>query len=184
MTSLTVPHHAPVHVVVLDAVYMVTAGTLHKQHFYRGTERLTALQSVLRDTLTQRGWEVRAWAVFSNHYHFIARAPKQDSPVHRLIQNLHQEASILLNQMDGTPGRQVWYQYWDKCLTFEKSYYPRLNYVINNAVHHGLVSTANQYPFCSASWFESAHPVGFRKKVASFRYDRLQEPDDFEPDKG
>jgi putative transposase len=162
---------------------MVTAGTLHKQHFYRGTERLTALQSLLCDTLTRRGWELRAWVVFSNHYHFIARAPEQDGPVSRLIQNLNQQASAILNAMDGTPGRQVWHQYWDKCLTFEKSYYPRLNYVLNNAVHHGLVATASQYPFCSAGWFENAYPAGFRKKVASFRFDRLQEPDDFAPEK-
>jgi putative transposase len=174
-------HHAPYHVFVPDAVYMVTAGTLHKEHLYKDGRRLEILQSVLQDVLNRRGWELRAWALFSNHYHFIARSPQGDSHIRRLIQHLHSEASKALNCLDRTPGRKVWYQYWDRCLTFEKSYYPRLNYVIHNAVHHGLVRVAENYPFCSAGLFERDCPPSFRKKVASFRYDRLNEPDGFDP---
>jgi putative transposase len=83
--------------------------------------------------------------------------------------------------MDHRPGRRVWFQYWDKCLTFEKSYFARLNYVINNAVHHGLVLDASHYPFCSAGWMERNSNPAFRKQVASFKYDQLSEPDGFEP---
>ncbi|MFH0952955.1 MAG: hypothetical protein V1873_01355 [Verrucomicrobiota bacterium] len=128
-----------------------------------------------------RGWELRAWALFSNHYHVIAKAPLQHGDVHSLVKHIHSDAAAALNRLDDAPGRQVWFQYWDKCLTFEKSYYPRLNYVLNNAVHHGLVPVADQYPFCSAGWFRSKYPPAFQKKVASFKYERLQEPDDFGP---
>ncbi|MFH0954121.1 MAG: hypothetical protein V1873_07310 [Verrucomicrobiota bacterium] len=164
-----------------DTLYMVTAGTLHKEHFYRDRPRLESLQSALHDVLAQRGWELRAWALFSNHYHFIARSPDEGGRIRRVIQHLHSDASETLNRLDGTPGRKVWYQYWDRCLTFEKSYYPRLNYVIHNAVHHGLVRMASQYPFCSAGWFEQSCVPAFRRKVISFRYDRLKEPDEFDP---
>ena len=62
---------------------------------------------------------------------------------------------------------------------FEKSYFARLKYVNNNAVHHGLVPVANQYPFCSAGWFEQKADPMFQKKVDSFRCDKLNVIDDF-----
>jgi len=81
--------------------------------------------------------------------------------------------------MDQTPGRRVWFQYWDTCLTYEDSYHARLNYVHNNPVMHGLVTVAAQYAFCSASWFkENAEPL-FQKRVTATPYDRVHVRDDF-----
>jgi putative transposase len=92
---------------------------------------------------------------------------------------LHTASAREINQLDGTTGRKVWFQYWDTCLTIEKSYLARLNYVHNNAVHHKLVSVAEQYEFCSARWFAANADPTFRRKVATFRYNRLNVPDDF-----
>ncbi len=174
-------HHAPLHVFVPNTVYMVTGATLHKQHFYMGRARLEILKNTLIAITEIRGWELRAWAVFSNHYHFIAKSPIQNGVLCRLIQHVHAESARQLNLMDKSPGHRVWYQYWDKCITFEKSYYPRLHYVLNNAVHHKLVAVASQYPFCSAGSFEAHASDSFQRKVESFRYDRLNQPDEFTP---
>ena len=174
-------HHAPHHVFVPNTVYMVTAGTLHKAHLFRGNVRLELLQKTLFEIMKTRGWKIRAWALFSNHYHWIGVSPETGS-IRRLVQHLHSESAKLLNQLDGTSGRKVWFQYWDKCLTYEKSYFARLNYVNNNAVHHGLVPKASLYPFCSASWVERNCRPAFQKQVASFKYDQLNEPDVFLPD--
>ena len=57
-----------------------------------------------------------------------------------------------LNRLDLVPGRTVWFNVLETELSFEKSYLTRLNYVHQNAVH-GLVAVANQYPWCSATWF-------------------------------
>jgi putative transposase len=173
--------HAPVHLFVPQSVYIVTGATLYKVHWYKDSKRLELLENVLFDILRRRRWELRAWSVFSNHYHFIAKSPEVDSPIDRLIQHFHSEASRQLNLLDGAAGRTVWYQYWDTCLTFEKSYLARLNYVMNNPVHHGLVKVASQYPFCSAGWFERTQRPAFRKTVTSFKCDRLKIQDEFEP---
>lgn len=159
---------------------MVTAGTLHKQHLFRGNERLKLLEKTLFDVIKYRGWKIRAWALFSNHYHWIGISPQTGS-IRKLIQHLHSESAKLLNQLDGYPGRKVWFQYWDKCLTFEKSYFSRLNYVTNNPVHHGLVPVANLYPFCSAGWNERNLATPEQRKIASFKFDQLNEPDEFKP---
>ncbi len=92
---------------------------------------------------------------------------------------LHRELAIRLNRIDDTPGRRVMYEFWDTRLTFEKSWLARLNYVHQNAVKHGLVSVANQYPWYSASWFESNARTGFVKSVYSFKTDRIKVPDNF-----
>ena len=71
-----------------------------------------------------------------------------------LIQRFHSQSAREVNINAGLSGRKVWFQYWDSCLTYENSYYARLNYVHNNPVKHGLVQDAELYPFCSASWFK------------------------------
>ena len=105
---------------------MVTAGTLYKQHFFKGQERLRELESLLLDLTAKHQWELRAWAVFSNHYHFIARSPEDLNSLEQLIRELHSKTAKTANQLEQAKGRKVWHEYWDKCLTYEKSYYARL----------------------------------------------------------
>lgn len=61
----------------------------------------------------------------------------------------------------------------------EKSYFSRLNYVHNNAAKHGLVAKAEDYDWCSASWFSKHACPAFQKVIASFETDQLKVYDDF-----
>jgi putative transposase len=158
---------------------MVTASTLHKWRFFHDDDRLSLLQGILFDSLKRSGWQIQAWSVFSNHYHFIAKAPEGESSLKEVIQRIHSLTAREVNRLDNASGRRIWFQYWDSCITYEKSYYPRLNYVHNNPVKHGMVPDAKLYPYCSASWFESQGELSFRKKVESFRYDQITVPDDY-----
>ena len=55
----------------------------------------------------------------------------------------------------------------------------RLNYGHRNALEHGLVPVANQYPWCSAAWFErTASPVQVRT-IYRFKVEQLKVEDDF-----
>ena len=71
------------------------------------------------------------------------------------------------------------YQYWDRCITHDTSYYARLNYVMHNPVKHGLVEDAMDYRYCSARWFRRNNGSSFRRRVASYGYERVQEVDEF-----
>ncbi len=169
--------HAPLHIFVPNAFYIVTASTLYKQRIFDTSAKLALLQNTLFEVMQAYGWELQAWALFVNHYHFIARAPEDGASLKRLIQRLHSQSARLVNEIDRTAGRRVWFQYWDTCLTYEKSYYARLNYVHNNPVKHGLVAVAERYPFCSAAWFKANAPQDFCERVESFPYDRVNVPD-------
>jgi putative transposase len=95
-----------------------------------------------------------------------------------MIKWLHSQTASQINKIDNAPKRGVWFQYWDSCITYKDSYYPRLNYVHNNPVHHGIVLSANLYPYSSLSWFESRDP-SFTKKIATYKYDQIKIKDDF-----
>jgi putative transposase len=171
-------HRRPAHVFLPGSFYMVTAGTLHKEHLFCGNERLELLQNSLFTILTDFGWALQSWALFSNHYHFAAKA-SIDNTLKSAIQRFHSVTARELNRRERKSGRQVWFQYWDTCLSYEKNYLARLNYVNHNPVHHGLVRIASQYPFCSAGWFEQNADPAFRRKVESFGWSRVKVIDDF-----
>ena len=161
-----------------NAVYMVTASTLHKEHILNAPEKLTLFEGLLLSLAKEAGWQLEAWAVFANHYHFVARASPDSMNLRELMQRLHGVSSRELNRLDGVEARQVWFNFWDTKLTHQHSYLARLNYVHQNAVKHGLVPVANQYPWCSARWFERVASPAQVKTIYRFRIDRVNVYDD------
>lgn len=130
------------------------------------------------------GWALHAWAILPNHYHFVAASPNDlatldPATLGRFIGKLHLTTAKQLNAWDGQPGRKVWFQFWDSHITFERSYLARLSYVHYNPVHHGVVDQAENYRWCSASWFVRNASPAFVATVKSFKTNKLEVPDDF-----
>jgi len=96
-----------------------------------------------------------------------------------VLHDFHYHSASQLNALDQQPGRSVWYNYRDTRLTHQHSYLARLHYVHRNAVKHGLVPVANQYPWCSAAWFERTASPAQVKTIYGFKTDRLGVEDDF-----
>ena len=169
--------HAPSHWLLESGIYMVTAATYHQQPFYRSAHALDHLTSILMQNLLRDGWALRAWAVFPNHYHFLARSPNSEQGARslaKLMSRAHMQAAKALNEQDGTPGRKVWNNYWDSLITFEKSYLARLRYVHRNPEHHGFSRPSECYRWCSAAWFAESAPRSFLRTVNSFKTDQLR----------
>ncbi len=158
---------------------MVTAATYQKQPLFSSAARLTVLADTLLSLAEQTGWRLQAWAVFPNHYHFIGEN-SEPGAVLRLVRSLHSSTAAAINQEDKLSARKVWFQYWESGLTYAKSYFARLSYVHQNAVHHGIVRVPSRYPWCSAGWFERRAPKSLHRRVMEFKPTRLQIPDDFE----
>ncbi len=173
-------HHGPEHRLGGRGAYMVTAGTYQKAHFFQATNSLDFLRDQLLELAEKYDWNLQAWAVFSNHYHFVALAPADANTLKAFTQHLHSVTAREINRQDGAPGRKIWHLYWDTQLTYEKSYLARLNYVHNNAIHHGLAAVATAYPWCSAAWFERSATPAVQKLVGGFRYDKVNVEDDFQ----
>ena len=67
--------HAPRHELTSKGTYFVTAGTYLKEHHFRSAERLEILQTELLTLARRFEWQLEAWAIFSNHYHFVGHSP-------------------------------------------------------------------------------------------------------------
>ncbi|MBN1901400.1 transposase, partial [Candidatus Sumerlaeota bacterium] len=93
-------HHRPAHIFSPEIMYMVTAGTYQKEHFFKGKERLEFLQQSLFDAAEAYLWELQAWAIFPNHYHFIAKSPENSSSLKSMIQRLHSQTAREANRLD------------------------------------------------------------------------------------
>jgi putative transposase len=173
--------HAPLHRLSEEGTYFVTAGTYQKEHFFRGAERLDCLEASLLSKAKEAGWQLEAWVVFSNHYHFVGHAPPGGGDLRGFLGRLHGSTATRVNEMDAVLKRQVWHNFWDTRLTYERSYLARLNYVHQNPVKHGLVPVASQYRWCSAGWFERTATRAQVQVVYRFKTDRVNAPDDYDP---
>src|SRR4051812_980556 len=106
--------HAPTHHLSTAGTYFVTAGTYEKAHFFRGDERCAVLQRGLLKLLKEAGWHLEAWAVFSNHYHFVAHSPASEAVnLSDTLKELHRRSAIWVNKLDNATDRAVWHNYWE-----------------------------------------------------------------------
>lgn len=171
--------HAPVHRLADNAVYFVTAGTFHKQHHFDTPAKRDLLERLLLSLAKAYGWQLEAWAVFANHYHLVARGNPASRRLGEFLHDLHGVSARELNRLEEVTGRNMWYNFRETKLTLQHSYLARLNYVHQNAVKHKLVAVANQYPWCSAAWFERVASPAQLKTIYAFKMDRLKVEDDY-----
>ena len=172
--------HAPLHRLGEHGIYFVTAGTYLKQHHFRGADRLAVLHRGLLRVCADFGWRLEAWAVFSNHYHFVAESPSTAENLPTMLGLLHEKTAKWVNKLDKAAERKTWHNYRETSLTYERSYLARLNYTHQNAVKHGLVKAAADYPWCSAGWFEKHTSKAMVKSIYRFKTEHVRVSDDLD----
>jgi putative transposase len=164
-------------------IYFVTARTAGQRHLFHSPDRRDWFLKQLFHLTEESGWKLEAWAVLSNHYHFVAHSPEGNAEsLSPMLQKLHSLATKEVNRLDNTPGRtRLWHNFRETHITFQRSYMARLNYVHQNAVHHGLVKRASDWKWCSAAAFKRAVTPAWVKTIASFRYDEIAASDGEQP---
>ena len=175
----TYPHNPP-HYFVPNAMYIVTGATLYNKRLLSDDKRKSLVCEILLERASYWGWNLEAWAVLENHYHFVGQAPENALTLGKFIKQLHSKSAVELNKLDKALGRKVWHNYWDTCITHETSYYARLHYVHLNPVKHGLIDRAEDYPFCSYRWFLEKADEDFQDTVMNQPIDRMDMFDDFD----
>jgi putative transposase len=172
-------HHSPVHRIIDKGTFIVTASTYCKEELLKTDQHKILFQDTLHELSEEFHWNLQAWAILNNHYHFIVSGSETSDSLRKMIHHLHSITAVGFNKLDRLSGRRVWFQYWDSAITYQNSYLARLNYVHQNPVHHGIVKNAVEYPFCSALWFENHAEKSFQNTVSGFKIDRVNVIDDF-----
>ena len=170
--------HSPPHKTLEKGTYMLTGGTLHKQLLFNTPEKLDLLLDVIFEAIESFKAKIEAWAVMSNHYHLILFS-NEENILPALVSKIHGSSAVKLNKIDESQGRRVWHNYYDSCITYQESYFSRLNYVNKNPEFHGVIDKAENYRWCSEAWYNMRLDKAFTKTVKSFKFDKIKIKDDF-----
>lgn len=157
----------PSHKLHEKGTFIVTGETLRKDYLFNTPEKLDGVQKILLKLAVQYNWQLEAWALFSNHYHFMVSS-KQPENLDVFVQAFHAETAEMLSSFESKERKKVWSQYFVNKVVMQASHYAFLNFIHHNAVKHNLVKEAKDYCWCSALWFESAHDEEYVKKIKSF----------------
>jgi putative transposase len=171
--------HGPAHWLFEPGLYIITAGTYRKLPHLDTPARLDFFQKSLFQYADEFGWDLRAWAVLANHYHFVAASPTEARTLRRFLGKLHMKTAEQLNLWDNEPAEKSGFNFgtatshmrariWRDSITFTKIEW-----------RHGAIPLAENYKWCSAAWFARNAPPAFVKTVQAFKIDQINVPDDF-----
>jgi putative transposase len=141
------PHH-PFHIYRDDAIYFITASTLNKIRYFNTEQKKDIFQKTLQETVKKFQFSPYGWIVLDNHYHLLLKV-RLGKDLPKFIKQLHSQTSSLLNRIDNKKSRQVWYQYWDRCIRNEADFWRHLNYLHHNCRKHGYADKLSNYKWSS-----------------------------------
>lgn len=147
----SLPWHSPPHLDFKVArQYLISSSCYeHVPVIGKDPERMTGCEAeVLRicDNLCPR---IYAWCILPNHFHVLVKT-ERIAELREGIGEFHGRSSFNWNGEDNQRGRKVWYNCFERPMKSERHFWATLNYVHNNAVHHGYVRRWQDWPWSSA----------------------------------
>lgn len=146
------PKHSPPH---FDfdgpARYLITASCYEHRHIPGASPlRMSECERGVLDACEKFALSMYAWCILPNHYHVLMKTA-QIAELRKELGLFHGRSSYKWNGEDGTRGRQVWHNCFERKMRSERHFYASLNYVLNNAVHHGYVERWQDWPWSNAA---------------------------------
>ena len=132
----------PPHIYVDNACYFISASVVHRQKLLDTGAKRGLVRDVLKAAIRPYGITLYAWVILADHYHLLFKVGDV-APVYKFIKRLHGDSAIQLNKLDGTPGRKVWYQYFDRFPRNERDFWGYFNYIHINPIKHGYVRVSD-----------------------------------------
>ena len=106
-----------------------------------------------------------AWCVLPNHYHILIQTDKIREFQSIGLGNLHGRTAFQWNGEDNRRGRKIWYKSFERPMKSNRHFWASMNYIHNNAVHHGYVEKWQDWIYSSATNFIDSFG---REKTAEF----------------
>ena len=162
------PWHSPPHLDFEGPVtFIITAACYEHRHVIgRSAVRIAEFEQDLLSACTDFAARIFAWCILPNHYHLLVRTERIEE-LRKALGKLHGRTSRSWNQADDAVGRKVWFNFFDRDMRSERHLWASLNYVHNNAVHHGYAQRWQDWPYSSASKF--LDEVGVEKAAEIWR---------------
>jgi putative transposase len=134
------PWHSPPHLSFNGAyTFIITAACYeHIPIIGKTAERISGLEADLLGVCENLKAKVYAWCILPNHYHLLARTDDVKN-LRVEIGKIHGRSARFWNLEDNSIGRKVWFNFFDRDMKSDRHFWSSMNYVNNNAVHHGYV---------------------------------------------
>ena len=150
------PWHSPPHL-DFEGVHQYLISSSCYEHAYvigQSMERLTECEEELLEVCHNFCLSVYAWCILPNHHHTVVKTDRIKE-LRRALGRFHGRSSFKWNEEDGSRGRKVWHNCFERPIKSERHFWATLNYVHHNPVHHGYVDRWQDWPWSSASDFLS-----------------------------
>lgn len=134
------PKHSPPHFDYDNETQFILTSACyeHKHIISKSHNRMTDCESKILEVCKNFSIAIYAWCILPNHYHILLKT-SQIKALRKEIGLFHGRSSYEWNKEDDSRGRQVWHNCFERKMKSKRHYYASLNYVLNNAVHHGYV---------------------------------------------
>ena len=118
--------------------------------------------------------------MLDNHYHIMADAPADASTLSRVMNNFHRFSALWIkkNSKCSVGTDRIWANYRDTCITYERSYFTRLNYIWFNPVKHRYVEKTEEWRFGSY-YYRIKKEQDLNDIIHEYPFDRIKIEDDF-----
>ncbi|PIR03144.1 MAG: hypothetical protein COV60_01890 [Candidatus Magasanikbacteria bacterium CG11_big_fil_rev_8_21_14_0_20_43_7] len=141
------------HIEIPGWWYFLAARTIDGKGIFSGEKKMKILQDVIAHAQRLYDAKIYGYILWSNHYHMILSFDSED--LAHFVRNIHSYSSQKASIYDATPGRRVWYQYWDRLLRIQYSLgdlYRRVSYIMHNPIKHEWCDSFDEaitYPWSS-----------------------------------
>ena len=144
------PWHRPPHRDFVGPVtFIITAACYEHRHVIGSSpDRMSDFEQSVIDACETVGARVFAWCVLPNHYHLLTRTDNIKL-LRKELGKVHGRTARTWNQEDEQLGRRVWFNFFDRDMKSDRHFWASLNYVNNNALHHGYVEKWQDWPYSS-----------------------------------
>jgi putative transposase len=173
--------HNPPHLFRSNFKYFITGAIYQKRLLLKSDEAKKRLIHSLERGLNSKGWKLEEWVVLHNHYHAMAHSPANASSLSGIMRDIHKFTAMWIrkNIQDADGLEKIWWNYWDTCITYERSYYPRLNYLWYNPQKHGVIDRAEEWAFGSFYLRIREDAQYFRMLRGRYPFEDVKIRDDF-----
>jgi putative transposase len=137
----------------IDApICFITTCTRNRKHVLAYDEVVHILVDEWRAAHDRHGWAVGRYVIMPDHVHFFCRPELDAKPLSEFVGSWKSYTSRRINALGGlrsTPAATTQWQreFFDHVLRSDESYSEKWNYVRDNAVRAGLVSSADDWPY-------------------------------------
>ncbi len=140
--------HRPLHIYKDNSIYFITVRTIDRIKYFNSDKKKDILSDVIHTACEKFCKDLTAWTILDNHYHILVEVDEGKN-IPKLVNNINANSSRILNISENCIGRQVWHQYFDRCIRDEKDYWTRFNYTHHNCVKHGYAKSMEDYKYSS-----------------------------------